>query len=319
MSSFTDIYTAETPSTKIKRRYHYTYWITNIVLQKHYIGVRTSVAHPSKDIGKIYFSSSTDKEFIEIQNTHPQNFEYRICSIFQTRELAVLDEIEQHRAYDVGRNPRFFNKAKQTSTGFDTGDTKGALMWINNGTYEKMVQKDSAIEESWINGRLAFSEETKKNMNLAKGKIWISNGTDTAMIFATDEIPDGWRKNRGSEMIGKSRKHFYDNKRFINNGKKNKMIDKDAELPDGWFENRIQYEQTDDYKKNMSERIKGRIFITNGKNTKSIYPDEEFPIGYYKGTSFKKREKLQWCTNGVISKMLKPSDSLPDGFRYGRK
>ena len=101
-------------------KYHYTYRITNKVEQKHYYGVRSSKTHPSQDLGIKYFSSSTNKKFLAEQISNPGNFKYKVIKVFETREYAVALEIKLHVKFNVGVNESFYNKAKQTSTRFDT-------------------------------------------------------------------------------------------------------------------------------------------------------------------------------------------------------
>jgi len=104
----------------LSKKYHYIYRITNIRENKHYIGVRSSSITPYDDLGKKYFSSSTDSEFIKSQKEHPENFIYYIIEIFNTREEALKHEIYLHDKFNVAVNENFYNKAKQTSLGFDT-------------------------------------------------------------------------------------------------------------------------------------------------------------------------------------------------------
>ena len=59
--------------------YHYLYRITNLVENKHYYGIRTSKdTLPHQDLGVKYFSSSTDKDFIQDQKDHPENYRYTV-------------------------------------------------------------------------------------------------------------------------------------------------------------------------------------------------------------------------------------------------
>jgi len=51
------------------------------------------------------------------------NFKKEILSTWKTRELAVIEEIRLHDKFDVAKNPLFYNKSKQTNTGFDTTGT----------------------------------------------------------------------------------------------------------------------------------------------------------------------------------------------------
>jgi len=100
--------------------YHYNYRITNIKINKHYYGIRSSDLTPEEDMGIRYFSSSSDKDFIEDQKNNPKNYKYKIIKINNTREECITFEIKLHNKFDVGVNELFYNKAKQTSTGFDT-------------------------------------------------------------------------------------------------------------------------------------------------------------------------------------------------------
>ncbi len=108
---------------------HYTYRITNLLENKHYIGVRTSKCEPTEDLGFDYFSSSTDKEFLMEQKINYQDFEYGVLGTFDTRKQALEHEIELHDLFDVGANSNFYNKSKQTAVGFDTAGMTGEKCW----------------------------------------------------------------------------------------------------------------------------------------------------------------------------------------------
>ena len=99
--------------------YHYVYRITNTVEKKHYYGKRSSKCDPKQDLGKIYFSSSRDKEFLIDQKENPQNYRYKIVGIFKTAASAVSREIKLHIKFSVGSNLTFYNKSRQTAIGFD--------------------------------------------------------------------------------------------------------------------------------------------------------------------------------------------------------
>ena len=88
--------------------HHYVYRITNIHYRKHYYGVRTAVnCSPKNDIGFLYFSSSTDEEFMQDQKENPQNYKYKVVRILSTREKAVELEIKLHNKFDVRVNEKF--------------------------------------------------------------------------------------------------------------------------------------------------------------------------------------------------------------------
>ena len=56
---------------------HYTYRISNTLINKHYYGTRSTGINPKDDLGYKYFSSSSDKEFIKDQKDNPQNYKYK--------------------------------------------------------------------------------------------------------------------------------------------------------------------------------------------------------------------------------------------------
>lgn len=98
--------------------YHYVYEVTNKNSGMRYIGVRSSKTKPELDLGTRYFSSS--KTLIRLIEENVGNFEFKILNDkFKTRKEAVAEEIRLHTLYNVGKNPKFYNKAKQTSTSFD--------------------------------------------------------------------------------------------------------------------------------------------------------------------------------------------------------
>jgi hypothetical protein len=102
------------------KMYHYVYRITNTKIKKYYYGARSSKNKPILDIGLLYFGSSKDKNFMAEQRNNPSNFKYKVVKILKSRKDAILFEIFLHNKFDVGKNPRFYNRAKQSSTRFDT-------------------------------------------------------------------------------------------------------------------------------------------------------------------------------------------------------
>jgi len=77
---------------------------------RDYIGRRTCNCLPKEDIG--YFGSFKDKTFKPVGKV--------ILFVCETRKEAAEIEIELHDFFDVAVNPQFANKAKATSSRFDT-------------------------------------------------------------------------------------------------------------------------------------------------------------------------------------------------------
>lgn len=123
-------------------KFHYVYRITNIVAQKHYYGKRNCSTEPKLDLGIKYFSSSKDKLFIVEQKTNPQNFKYKIIRLFNTVEEATAFEIRLHNKFDVGINPSFYNRSKQTSTKFSFDGTGTVTVKDINGNASRVSVND---------------------------------------------------------------------------------------------------------------------------------------------------------------------------------
>jgi hypothetical protein len=125
--------------------YHYVYRITNIIERKHYYGKRSSRIEPKLDLGGKYFSSSRDKVFKKDQKENPQNYKYKIIRCFESSPEAIEFEIRLHEKFDVGVNKSFYNRAKQTSSKFDTtgvGKTEEQKMSISGHKHHQAIPID---------------------------------------------------------------------------------------------------------------------------------------------------------------------------------
>lgn len=92
--------------------YHYTYLIKSKTNKMKYIGVRSCKCRPEDDD---YWGSSKHLPK-DIKITHNR----RVLKEHASRKEAVEHEILLHNKYDVGKNPNFYNKSKQTSLSYDT-------------------------------------------------------------------------------------------------------------------------------------------------------------------------------------------------------
>lgn len=156
-----------------KTIYHYTYRITNLVVGKHYYGSRSSKIHPSKDLGKRYFSSSKDKDFKKDQKENAQNYKYKVIRVFDTREEAVAFEIRLHNAFDVGANESFYNRCKQTSVGWDTTGMMCVRDTETGETFQCSIDNPEYLSGRYVplsRGRTASDESKAKMSESRKGK-----------------------------------------------------------------------------------------------------------------------------------------------------
>lgn len=94
--------------------YHYVYLLINTITGHKYIGKRSCNIHPNLDTSYMGSSRYVPKE----------QCDKIILSLHSSSKLALDEEIRLHNLYEVGINPDFYNKAKQTSTSFDTTGIK---------------------------------------------------------------------------------------------------------------------------------------------------------------------------------------------------
>ena len=161
--------------------YHYVYRITNTVERKHYYGSRKSILQPKEDLGKKYFSSSVDIEFIADQKINPQNYKYKVVSIHSTHKEALAKEIKLHYIFNVGTNPSFYNRCKAISTGFSTEgsihteETKAKISKSRKGTNSRLGYKHTEETRKKISekskGRIISDKARKKASEVHKNKV----------------------------------------------------------------------------------------------------------------------------------------------------
>jgi len=197
--------------------YHYVYRITNIMNNKSYIGARTSNVESQKDLGIIYYSSSTDASFIEDQKNNPHYYKYEIIAEVDSRHKAIQLEIKLHNEFNVGVNESFYNKAKQTSTKFDTTGTKHSDETINKMKEWHKLRPPMGEEQ-----RLKISESNKGKrltpehiQKLKDAKQNISEETIKKMRDShLGQIP--WNKGK---KLGEGKKHSEESKVKMSNAK----------------------------------------------------------------------------------------------------
>ena len=87
--------------------YHYVYRIRDLRTDMFYIGMRSSELVPIQDLGKVYFSSSSNREFIRDQHENPDQFLYEVLDTFADRDEARTHEttlLNEHKD-----NPKCYN------------------------------------------------------------------------------------------------------------------------------------------------------------------------------------------------------------------
>lgn len=126
---------------------HYVYLLINPTNDMMYIGKRSCNCLPEDDVA--YMSSS---------NYVPKDeCDKLILQEFKTAKEAIAYEAELHERFNVANNPMFYNKAKQTSVGFDTTGCK----WKWSEEHKNKISKS-------LTGHIQTSEHRSNNSKAQK-------------------------------------------------------------------------------------------------------------------------------------------------------
>lgn len=231
-------------------KYHYTYRIINIISKKEYIGVRTANILPELDLGIKYFSSSSDKEFISEQ-MECSYFEYKVISIHPTRTSAVKEEIALHTFFDIAKNEMYYNKAKQTSSGFDMSGVK--------------MKEEQKLKIGIANSGKIRSEETKTKLSEAK------KGIPSVRLGA--KLTPETKLLLSAAAMGEN-SHWY-NKNGHTEETKNKISTSNSGINNGMYKIGINHPMfgkfhSEETKKKISGTLQGRAHSEEAKEKMSI-------------------------------------------------
>ena len=192
------------------KKYHYTYIITDTLTNKRYIGVRSSTVEPINDIGVLYFSSSSNQEFIKEQHINPKRFKYDVIEIFDNRIDALENEIALHKMYDVGNNPMFYNLQSQTTSGIDfTGKkhTESAKIKIGKASKDRGISQKAKENLLWQSKNRVRTEDEKNK--ISNSLIGNNNASGKRSNESIQNISNG---KKGMISVFKGKKHSKESK-----------------------------------------------------------------------------------------------------------
>ena len=130
--------------------YHYVYLLINTTTGDKYIGKRSCTVHPDLDTAYMGSSKYVPKE----------QCDKIILSLHTSSKAALDEEIRLHNLYNVGVDPTFYNKAKQTSTSFDTTGIKTSM--------KPETKLKIGLSSKGVKKTLTFEQQEKQKAHLAK-------------------------------------------------------------------------------------------------------------------------------------------------------
>jgi len=252
---------------------HYTYLLQSNTDDIMYIGVRSCQGMPEDDN---YWGTSK-----HIPKNVSEVCDKFILGTFDTRVDAVADEIRRHNINDVAKSKYFWNKAKQTATGFDRSGTDP---WNKDVPHYSVhtVESRKKISDS-LRGHKDSQETIEKRKTSNAGYVH-SEETITKLSLA--------RKGKPSAMKGKQ---HTDEARAIMSAKAKLRTPRT-----GW-------KHTDEAKAKISSAKKGTRMLDEWKSETS------------KRMKGNQHTKGRVCVNNGVEIKMVYKDNIPSGFKLGRK
>lgn len=142
----------------------------------------------------------------------------------------------------------------------------GAREAVAERTRQQFADPDKAARH-----RAAYDNpDTKAKISEQNvGKRWITNGTDSRILWPGERMPEGWDYGASFTTVGASRC------RWINNGAECCMVPRDAPIPEGWILGKIDLAP--------NARNAGMRWVTDGEHNEMVARGAPLPIGWRYG------------------------------------
>jgi hypothetical protein len=271
--------------------YHYTYLLQSQTDDMMYIGVRSYICTPEEDN---YWGSSKHLPRGKGKSLRDICDKF-ILGRFNTREEAVADEIKRHEINDVAVSDLFWNKAKQTVTGF----TPAGI--VNDGCFEKGLKPwnkglKGVMPKAWNKGKSGYlSEETIKKMSSSrKGVSPWNKGKSNCFSEEYLQQLSNRMKGKPSNMKGKHHTDKAKEKlRIAHTGKV--LSDSHKTAISESLKGKAKPTRTAEHIKKIGDKMKNRRWYNNGTNVVFCHEDNQ-PYGYDLG-----RGSRKFISVGVVS------------------
>jgi len=169
---------------------YYVYKVTDNKMNKFYIGARGTNNILEDDIGKVYFTSSTNKDFVNRMKINPTDFTFKVIKEFTDWNDALEYEYKLLKKFKANTNEHMYNKAITPSNKFSENfrvfdKLQNEWICVNSETYQQDRERYThscegfvscknkntgescrvTVEEFWSNSNL---EHATKNRKISK-------------------------------------------------------------------------------------------------------------------------------------------------------
>ena len=194
---------------------HYTYLIQSLDKSMNYIGVRSCQCEIQNDC---YWGTSKHLPWGRKGAKKDQSHQAikTILNTFSTRKEAIADEIRLHKLFNVNTNLMFWNKANQTTTGFDT---TGQTFTFTKEHIANMIKGHTARSKDSYAKNWKHTAETKQRIADSKRGVKRPKEFGTKMSNVFKKYYADGNKH---PMTGKT--HKDETKQKISNTRKEKHL-----------------------------------------------------------------------------------------------
>jgi len=162
--------------------YYYVYKITDKKRQKYYIGARASTIKPDQDLGNVYFSSSTNKNFIAEQKKTPNQFTYEIIKIFHYMEQALEYERELIQQNNALNDENYYNCCTRLEfAAVNSRATKNTVSYI--GKLIRLARKERGISQQELAERINVSRGVIQRIESGNTKVKIGSVFEACFVL----------------------------------------------------------------------------------------------------------------------------------------
>jgi len=158
------------------------YRITDVKRDKYYIGSRTSTIKPEEDLGHVYFSSSSNMQFIKEQKKDPDRFIYEVIETFSDVIQAEQYEKQLIEQTNARNDANYYNGRNRLEfSSIDSRATKNTVSYL--ASLIKLARKERCITQDELAERIHVNRMTINRIEAGNTKVSIGTVFEACYIL----------------------------------------------------------------------------------------------------------------------------------------